>query len=186
MMSAPASFIGVGALQRSLDAEDGAGVGAGHNHEVGVHAGIHGGLDFAHHFLHGDNLAAHHVAALLGHHLILQLDDGHAGLLVLADGADDVDGVAEAGVGVGDDGHAGGLHHVGGTHDHLAHAHQAHVGLAQVAGGLAVAGHIDGVKAQLADDLAGEHVVGAGGDDGLLAGKEFAHLLRSVHIQITP
>ena len=171
----------MGALQRGVDAVDRAGVSAGHDHEVGIHAGVHRGLDLAHHLLHGDDLTAHHVAALLGHDLVLQLNDGHAGLLILPNGAHYIDGVAETGVRIGDHGDAGALHHVGGPGHHLAHGHEAHVGLAQMAGGLAVAGHIHRVKAQAADDLSGKHIMGSGRHNGLLGSKELPDLLRSVH-----
>lgn len=90
------------ALDGLFDAVNGTGVGTGHDHHVAL-AGINGGLDLADHLFHGNDLTAGHVAALLGHDLVLELNDGDAGLLILADGALHVDSVAEAGVGVGDD-----------------------------------------------------------------------------------
>lgn len=127
------------------------------------------------------------MAALLGHDLVLELNDGDAGLLILADGALHVDSVAEAGVGVGDDeGVAGSFHGVGSAHDHFAHGHQADVGLAEVGGALAVAGHVHGVEAEVRNDLRGECVVAAGGDDELFLFKELAHFLSVGHGNQSP
>ena len=173
-------------LDGLFDAVNGTGVGTGHDHHVAL-AGINGGLDLADHLFHGNDLTAGHVAALLGHDLVLELNDGDAGLLILADGALHVDGVAEAGVGVGDDeGVAGSFHGVGSAHDHFAHGHQADVGLAEVGGALAVAGHVHGVEAEVSNDLRGESVVAAGGDDELFLFKELAHFLSVGHGNQSP
>ena len=130
-----ASFlVGMRALHGRVDAVHGARVGAGHNHEVGIDARVHSGVNLADHLLHRDNLAADHMAALLGHHLILKLDHSHARLFILANGAHDIDGVSKSGVRVRDHGHAAAFHQVGRTGDHLAHRHKPHVGLAQMAG----------------------------------------------------
>ena len=71
------------------------------------------------HLVGADQQLAAHVPALLGHHLVLELDPGDAGLLVELHGADDVDRVAVAGVGVGDDRHVDGGDDPAGVVDHL-------------------------------------------------------------------
>ena len=76
----------------------------------------------------GNDLLPFHVTALLGCHLILDVDAGDPRPLVLLHGADDVERVAVAGVGVGDDRQFAGGDDPGGVVDHLAHREQADVG----------------------------------------------------------
>src|SRR5439155_23149697 len=81
---------------------DGPGVGAGDDDEIVRPAGGDGGADLRLHLRRRDDLLALHVTALLRGDLILDVDGGHAGALVLLHGADHVDRVAVAGIGVGD------------------------------------------------------------------------------------
>ena len=93
---------------RGVEALDGGGVGARDEHEVGVAPGGDGGADLAGHLVGADQGLAAHVPALLRHHLVLQVDAGHPGLLVLPHRAHYVDRVAVPGVGVGDHRHVDG------------------------------------------------------------------------------
>jgi hypothetical protein len=68
------------------------------------------------------------VPALLGHHLVLELDAGDPGLLVELHGADDVERVAVAGVGVGDDRDVDGGGDPAGVVHHLRTGEQPDVG----------------------------------------------------------
>ena len=81
---------------------------------------LDGGPELADHLVGADQRLAAHVPALLGHHLVLELDPGDAGLLVQLHRADDVDRVAVAGVGVGDHRHVDGGDDPAGVVDHLA------------------------------------------------------------------
>ena len=101
--SAPASRVEVAALDRVVERGDRAGVGAGDDDEVGIGPVLGGRADLVAELLGGDHLLARDVPALLGRHLVLDVEPGHARLLVFPHRAHDVEGVAVAGVGVRDD-----------------------------------------------------------------------------------
>ena len=127
-----------------------------------------------HHLVGADQPLAAHVPALLGRHLVLELDPGDAGLLVELHGADDVDRVAVAGVGVGDHRHVDGGHDPPGVVDHLAAAEQPDVGAADQRGRRPEAGHVDGVEAGLLDQPGREGVVRARRHERRPAGQQLA------------
>ena len=79
-----------------------------HDEEVGIEAVTHvdGRAVLAERFLTADERLARDVAAALRERLVLEVQRGDAGALELADGAARVEGVAIAGVGIGDDRHA--------------------------------------------------------------------------------
>jgi hypothetical protein len=70
--------------------EDGARVGPGHDHHVGIGSRVDRGLYFAHHFIFRDDLTAVICPHFFVHYLIFELDNSDAGLLIFAKGAPDV------------------------------------------------------------------------------------------------
>ena len=92
----------VGALDRLVEADHGARIGAGDDAEVLRAAGGGGGADLGDEVLAAHQLLVVEMAALLGEHLVLDMDGGDAGALELLHGAEDVELVAEAGVAVAD------------------------------------------------------------------------------------
>ena len=78
----------------------GEGVGAGHEDELVVGAGVDGGLDAVDHLFGWNEFFAGAVAAALGADLVFDVHGGGAGLDHRADGAGDVEGAAPAGVDV--------------------------------------------------------------------------------------
>ena len=85
----------------------------------------------------------------------------------LADSADDVQGVAVAGVHVGDEGHVDGAHDVAHALHRLGHGEQADIGGAEGGGREPEAGGEERLEAGLFGEARGEGVVGAGQDDDL-------------------
>jgi hypothetical protein len=113
--------------QRAVQTLDRARVRASDDQEVGRAPGGHRSRQLGNHLGRGKHLLALHMAALLGHDLVLEVDRRHAGRLVLAHGADHVDRVAVAGIGVRHHGNIHGLDDPPGVVDHLGHRHQSHV-----------------------------------------------------------
>ena len=122
--------IGVDPVDRGVEPLDRARVGAGDDHHVGVAAGVDRGLDLADHLGFGDDLLAFVMAAFLGRDLVLDVEPSDPRLLVFAHGADDVDRVAVAGIGVGDDRDADRLHGEADEVHVLDHGQQAEIGIA--------------------------------------------------------
>ena len=89
-----------------------------------------------------------------------------AGLLVLADRADDVDGVAVAGVGVGDQRDVDDAGHPPRVVDHLGLPEQPDVGPSEQRGGGPEPGHVDDVEPGLLHEPRRQRVVSTGCDDG--------------------
>ena len=59
-------LVGARAIERRLEALDGARVGAGEDHQVRIHARIHRGLELGHHLVLRDHVLALEVAAAFG------------------------------------------------------------------------------------------------------------------------
>ena len=135
------------------------GVGPGDDHEVGRLPGRDRGADLREHLVGRDDLLALHVPAPLGRHLVLDVQRRHAGLLVLLHGPHDVDRVAEAGVGVGDDGQRAGPCDAAGVVDHLRHRHEPDVGTAEHRRGRSEPRHVGRVEPRLLDEAGAERVV---------------------------
>ena len=95
--------IGVDAVDRGLQALDGARIGPGDDDEVLILPGVDGGVDLADHLGEADDLLALVMAAFLGRDLVLDMESGDPRFFVFADRADHVDRVAIAGVGIGND-----------------------------------------------------------------------------------
>jgi hypothetical protein len=150
------------------------GVGAGDQEEVGVAAGGDGGPDLADHLVDADHGLAAHVPALLGHHLVLQVDPRDAGLLIALHGPHHVDRVTGARVGVGDHRDADGRDDPAGVVDHLRTGQQPHVGPADQRRRGAEARHVDDAEPGLLDEPGREGVVGPRRDDRSRTGQQLA------------
>ena len=101
-MSAPAARYSRAADGR-VETLDGPRVGPGHDHEIGIAAGGDGRADLGRHRRGIDQPLAGEVAASLGQDLVFQVQAGDSGFLVKPDGPLDVDGFAEARIGVAQD-----------------------------------------------------------------------------------
>ena len=126
----PGLRVGEPALDGGVEPLDGERVGARDQHEIGVGGGVARGAELLGHLRHRDHRLVVVVAAPLREDLILEMERGHARPLQLPHGAAGVQGIAVAGVGIGDDGHAGVLHDARDARHHLGHADQAEVGIA--------------------------------------------------------
>ena len=92
----------VGALDRLVETDHGTQIGPGDDAEVLRLAGSRSGADLGDEVLAAHQLLVVEMAALLGEHLVLDMDRRDAGALELLHGAEDVQLVAEAGVAVAD------------------------------------------------------------------------------------
>ncbi|MCY1238474.1 hypothetical protein D9M72_512150 [compost metagenome] len=149
------------ALDRGLEAQRRRRVGAGHDEQVGVGAGIDGGLDLVDGFLGGDHLLAREMAAALGRDLVLELDAVGARALQHAHRVAHVQRVAEAGVGIDDQRQVHGVADARRVVGDLVQAHEALVGQAEPHVGDARAGDVNGFEAQVFDDARRQRVEGA-------------------------
>ncbi len=126
-------------------------IGARHDDEVVIGAGIDRGLDAVDHFLLADDFLARTMAAALGADLVFDVDGGRAELDHRLDGARDVEGrSAEAGVDVDQQrqvADVGDAAHVG---QHVVEVGDAEVGQAERAGGDAAAGQVDRLESRRA------------------------------------
>ncbi len=113
----------------------------------------------------GDHLLAGDVPALLGCHLIFEMQAGHARSLVFPHGAHHVEDVAIARVGIGDERQRDAGSEMAGMGGHLRHGGEAEVGPAQVGAGGTGPGHVDRRETGGLDQPRRKAVVGAGGDD---------------------
>lgn len=98
----PRARVPVGALDRRVQPERAARVGAGHHQQVVVGSDVQRGGQRLFEHRGVDDLLVGQVTAAFGKHLVLQLDGGHPGRVVGANRAHHVHGAAVTGVGVGD------------------------------------------------------------------------------------
>ena len=96
------------ARKRLVEAVHRTGIGARHDEDVGIGAGVDRGADFHACLLARDHLLAAGVAAFLRADLILDHDAGGAGAGIFGDGALHVQRIAIAGVAVADQRHLAG------------------------------------------------------------------------------
>ena len=163
----PGLVVELAAADTLVEPEGTAGVGAPDDDEVAVAAGLDGSVELGDLLLGGDDALVLEVAALLGPLLVLEDDAGDASLDALTHGADDVEGVAVAGVHVGDKGDVDGAHYVAHAFHRLRHRQEADVGGSKGGGGEAEAGGEERLEAGLLGEARRESVVGAGQDDDL-------------------
>ena len=153
--------IGVDPVDRRLQPLDRARVGARDDDEIGVLAGVDRGVDLADHLGEADHLLALVMAAFLGRDLVFDVKGGDPRFLVLADRADDVDRVAVAGIGVGDDRDFDRFDRHADKADVLGEGQEPEIGIA-VRPRIAAAGQIDRLEPGLLDETRGQSVIGAG------------------------
>ena len=89
-------------FHRVLEAMGGNGIGARNNDEIRVDPGICGGTNFLNHVCRCDNALSREMSAPLGKLLILELDGIGPAAFENADGACNVERVAETGVCIDD------------------------------------------------------------------------------------
>ncbi len=113
------------------------------------------------------------MAALLREFLVLDMDAGDPDGLVLAHRAHDVQFVAVAGIGVGDDRQADGRRDPAGIRHHLRHRDDAEIGVAERRGG-AGAGHVDCVEPGALYEARRDAVIGTGRHHHAVLPQQFA------------
>ena len=158
--------VSVGPFDRRVQPERGARVGARHHQEVVVGPGVQRGRQRLLEHRGVDHLLVRQMAAPLREHLIFQLDCGHPGRLVGADGAYHVHRCAVAGVGVGDERDI--AQRVGDHPDSVGHfgrGDQPDVGQPEPRGGHARTGHIRRDVAGALGQLRGDSVENPWRDD---------------------
>ena len=160
-------LVELAAADALVEAEGAASVGAADDDEVAIATGLDGGVELGDLLLGGDDALVLEVAALLRPLLVLEDDAGDARLDALADGADDVEGVAVAGVHIGDEGDVDGADDVAHALHRLGHGQEADVGGSEGGGGEAEACREERLEAGLLGEARGEGVVGARQDDDL-------------------
>ena len=151
----------IGAGNGLVQAGDGARVGAGDDQEVLVAAGGGRGADLGDVVLARDDLLAFEMAAFLREFLILDVNPGNAAALEFANRAKDIELVAVAGIGIGDDGQLDGGGDPPGIGHHLGHRDEAKIGVSQCRRG-AGPGHVDRGESRLFDELGGDAIIGPG------------------------
>ena len=107
------------------------------------------------------------VAAAFGKVLVFELDGIGAGALQCLDGAADIDGIAEAGIGVDDQRQRHGIADGGDIVGKLGHRDQADIRHAEIGIGDAGAGDIDRLEADILDDPRRQRIGDAGQQNGL-------------------
>jgi hypothetical protein len=120
------------------------------------------------------------MAAFLREFLVLDVDAGDPDGLVFAHGPHDVELVAVAGIGVGDDRQGDRRRDARGIRHHLRHRDDAEIGVAQGRGG-AGAGHVDRLEAGTLDEPRGDAVIGAGRHHHAVPPQQFAKPRRLRH-----
>jgi hypothetical protein len=127
-----------------------------------VLAGIDGGLDLRQHLFQRHHPLAVEVAALLRKDLVLDLQARRAGPLQHLYGAHHVDRIAEAGVGVDQQGNGDRIRDRRDLVGDFRERGQADVGRAEIHVGDAGAGDIDRLVAEVLDNAREQAVAGAG------------------------
>ena len=169
--------IGVGPIERRLEAFHGASVRTRDDQEVPVVASVDRGLHLLDHLREGDHGLALEMSAALGEDLILELDRARAGALVEAKGAVEVQRIAESGVAVRHDRDLHSIANPRHVHRHLGRRGEPHVGRAQMAVRDARARQIDRLEARALDDPGREGMSGSWDQDTRSRCEQGAELL---------
>ena len=93
----------ISSFDRLIEAFYRSDIGSCNNLQVGILPCIHRSADFVEHLANRDNLFSSEMSAFFRKDLILDLDACCTCPLECADGPDNVEGIAETGIGVGDD-----------------------------------------------------------------------------------
>ena len=170
-----------GALDGVVEAIDAARVGARDDDEIGIGARRQRGFEFSFHLRQWDDFFAVEMAAALGRDLVLDMNGSDANAFELTHGAHQIDGIAVAGVGIGD--HRN-FHHRDDLRcpfDGFRHAHQANVRDAHAPGDRAAA-EIRRFVAGFLDKPRRKAVEAAGRDEELIALQQFFEGLPWTHV----
>ena len=130
---------GQGPLDGLIDAFHRQRVGARHDHEIGIRAGVDGGFDSIDHLLLRDHFLARTVAATLGLNLIFDMQSGGAELDERLDGTRDVERPAPPGIGIHQQRQRTGIGDTADVDQHIIHGADAQVRHTQGIGGNAAA-----------------------------------------------
>jgi len=179
-MSAPAAIAALARANRLIEARHGTRIGAGDDHEIGAAARRGGGTDLGQPILARHDLLVVEMAAFLREALVLDMDAGDPDGLVFAHGAHDVQFVAVAGIGIGDDRQSDRSRDPAGIGHHLRHRHQAEIGIAEHRRG-AGAGHVDRVGPGTLDEPRRDAIIGTRRHHHPVAPQEFAKAGRLGH-----
>ena len=147
--------------------------------------GIDRRLDLADHLGARDDLLPLVMAAFLRRDLVLDMKPGDPGFLVLAHGADDIDRVAVAGIGVGDDRDRYRLDRQPDKADIFDHRQQPEIGVAAGAR-VAAAGQVNRGEPGLLDKPRRQRVVGARHHRIAASGDQPPQRLARVHAISSP
>src|SRR5215470_16620270 len=172
--------IGIDAVERRRQPLDGACIGAGNDDQLGIAPGVDRGADLADHLAEAHHLFALVMAAFLGRDLILDVERCDPRFLVLADRADDVDRIAVAGIGIGDDRDADRLYRQPDEANVLRHGEQPQIGVA-VRPRITPTRQIDRLEPGLLDEPRRQRVIGARDHRVAAAGNQSSHLLSWRH-----
>src|SRR5512136_742333 len=113
-------------------------------------------------FFGGDDALAFKVAAFFGPFLVFQDDAGDTQLHGIGDGADNIEGVAIAGVDIGDERNADRLNNSPDAVEHFGGGEETVVGASEGGAGNAESASEDNLESQLFDQLCANAVVDAG------------------------
>jgi hypothetical protein len=148
---------------------------------VAVAPGIDGGLDLGNRLLGADDLLAREMTAALRMHLVFQLYAVGPGPLQRAHRVIDVERIAKAGVGIDDQRQ---LHRIADARRVLGdfmQAHEALVGHGKPHIGHAGAGDVDGLEAQVFDELGRQGIERAGHQGAAARPGQGLELLLGIH-----
>ena len=162
----------LGPVDRGIQPLDRPDVGARHDQEVLVTAGVGGCADALDRGVLVDHSLAVEVAAALGVDLVLDVRSREAGVLELLDRAGDIHRLPEAGVGVDDRGEVGHPGHLLRPPGDLGERGEADVGQAEV-GGEHGARDVDPLEPLLLDQSGAQGVERAGEAQQLPGGEPF-------------
>ena len=146
---------GLCALNRGIQTFYRQRIGARHDHEVFVYAGINRSFDAIHHFVLRYDGFVRAVAAAFLRHLVFDVHGGHTGALKVADAAGNVKGAAPTHIDVYQQ---RGVYIIGNAaciNQHVFHGGDAQIGNAARAGCYAAAGQVNGFETAVGSE-AGE------------------------------
>jgi hypothetical protein len=152
--SAPGFNQQLGTLDRSVDPEHGARIGARDDLKVLILAGIDRRLHLLDHLVDCDDVLAGEMAALLREHLVFDLDARSARAFHHLDGPHHVQSVAEAGIGIDQHRNLDRIRDGCDVIGDLGERRQTDVGNAEIHIGDAGAGDINGFEPEILDHAA--------------------------------
>ena len=171
----------IGADYRLVKAGDGARIGARDNREVSAATSGDRSTDLCQIILTRDDLLTFEMTAFLWEFLVLDVDSRDAAALEFTHRTKHVELVPVAGIGIGDHRHLDCGDQTPGIGYHLRHRNEAEIGVSQTCRRTG-AGHVDGGKPRLLDQLGGDAVVSAGGNDHSILAQQISKPARLRHL----